>query len=141
MYQMFLGKRTSKVHCTCYPFGKSLQKQFLFRTTSRSSSRWKKFPDYPSIFQFQPHVQKKKLNHPRNITWFCPPYSESGKTPIGKTFLRFLRNRIPSNHRYAKHNLPCETISNILPPESHTHILISRELQLNTTYRMRLSGN
>ena len=51
--------------------------------------------------QFQQPSQKKKNRH-RSVIWFCPPYSESVKTPIGKMFLRLLRKHFPHDHRYAR---------------------------------------
>ena len=54
-----------------------------------------------SELQFQQPSQKKKNRH-RSVIWFCPPYSESVKTPIGKMFLRLLRKHFPRDHRYAR---------------------------------------
>ena len=56
---------------------------------------------HPINLQFQPPAQKKRNRH-RNVTWFCPPYSDSVKTPLGKLFLRLLKKHFPFNHPYAR---------------------------------------
>ena len=58
--------------------------------------------EHPSKLQFQPPIQRKKRIRHRNVTWFCPPYSDSVKTPIGKVFLQLLRKHFPHEHRYAR---------------------------------------
>ena len=58
--------------------------------------------EHPSALKFQPPTQRKKRNRHRNVTWFCPPYSDSVKTQIGKTFLQLLRKHFPYEHRYAR---------------------------------------
>ena len=57
---------------------------------------------HPSKLQFQPPTQRKKRIRHRNVTWFCPPYSDNVKTPIGKIFLRLLRKHFPYDHPYAR---------------------------------------
>ena len=54
-----------------------------------------------SDLKFQQPTPKRKNRH-RHVTWFCPPYSESVKTPIGKVFLQLLRKHFPPDHRYAR---------------------------------------
>ena len=57
--------------------------------------------EHPSKLQFLLPIQRKKWIRHRNVTWFCPPYSDSVKTPIGKVFLQLLRKHFPHEHRYA----------------------------------------
>ena len=57
---------------------------------------------HPSNIKFQPPVQRKKRNRHRNVIWYCPPYSDSVKTPLGKIFLRLLKKHFPYNHPYAR---------------------------------------
>ena len=56
---------------------------------------------HQSKLQFQQPSPKRKNRH-RSVTWFCPPYSESAKTPIRKVFLQLLCKHFPPEHRYAR---------------------------------------
>ena len=87
-----IGKRLSDLSCDEQEFNKI--KQPYEEALARS--------EHPSILQFQPPSQRNKRIRHRRVTWFCPPYSDNVKTPIGKTFLQLLRKHFPHEHRYAR---------------------------------------
>ena len=54
---------------------------------------------YKDILQYKGESQEehRKRRKPREIIWFCPPYSRNISTNIGKKFLAALRRTIKSS--------------------------------------------
>ena len=59
---------------------------------------------YKTKLQYQQPKEnnQNKKKRKRNIIWFNPPYSRSGKTIIENIFIKLISKHFPPNHKFVK---------------------------------------
>ena len=87
-----INKRLSELSCNQEEFNKAkpLYEEALSESNCKASIKFEK-PQYNT-----------NRNGLRKVIWFNPPFSQSVKTNIGKTFLKLVKQHFPKHHKLNK---------------------------------------
>ena len=87
-----INKRISDISCDREEFDNA---KGVYEAALRESG-------YNPAMTYQPQQQNPPRNRNRKVIWFNPPFSQSIKTNIGKSFLKLIKKHFTKQHRYHK---------------------------------------
>ena len=87
-----INKRISNLSCNKEEFNKV---KSVYESALKDSGHF-------SSMSYNSNTQNAQRNKNRNVIWFNPPYSQNGKTNIGKPFIKLVKKHFPKNSKYHK---------------------------------------